>query len=84
MNEELQEQLIQVLQTFDVRLTGVLKQVMQLGVTVEFLTEKLFEDLDDKGREALEKEFEVFRNVRFTEIQAEWQKLKEQAVNLQD
>lgn len=84
MEDELQEKLIQVLQTFDVRLTGVLKQVMQLGVTVEFLTEKLFEDLDDKGREALEKEFEVFRNIRFAEIQAEWQKLKEQAVNLQD
>lgn len=84
MDTTLEDRLIQVLKTFDARQAGLSTQLMQLGVTLEFLTEKVFENLKDEERAALEKEFDQFRDLRYREIQAEWQRLKAQAVNLED
>jgi TRAP-type mannitol/chloroaromatic compound transport system substrate-binding protein len=84
MEPTLEEKLIQVLQTFDTRQTATLKELMQIGIMVEFLTQKVFERLTDEERAELEKEFQAFRDERYNEIRTEWQTLKEQAVKITD
>jgi hypothetical protein len=84
METTLEEKLIQVLQTFDTRQTATLKELMQLGIMVEFLTMKMFERFTDEERAALENEFQEFTKERYSEIRTEWQTLKEQAVKITD
>ena len=84
MEATLEEKLIQVLQTFDTRQTATLKELMQLGIMVEFLTMKMFERFTDEERAALENEFQEFTKERYSEIRTEWQTLKEQAVKITD
>ena len=84
METTLEEKLIQVLQTFDTRQTATLKELMQLGIMVEFLTMKMFERFTDEERAALENEFQEFTKERYSEIRTESQTLKEQAVMITD
>lgn len=78
------KKLFEILQMFDHRQTSQMKEILEMGIVLEYLMNLLTEKMSPEEKAAAEKEFQDYRDFRFTELKQSWESMKAKAVEMQD